>query len=268
MAERAKIALQRAAERKPLMPTATFRFYAGLNDFLSAGRRNQDFQHAFSADQSVKHLIEAFGVPHTEVELILINGEPVDFAQCVQHGDRVSIYPHFGALNINGISLLRPPVTRPTAFVLDNHLGKLAAYLRMLGLDTLYQNDFQDEILARLSNHEQRILLTRDQDLLKRRIIIYGYWVRAKAPRSQLVEVVERFDLLNVINPFSRCIRCNGLLAPVSKEAIIDRLEPKTRLYYNRFSRCTDCEQIFWQGSHWEHMQRLINSLQPETFYD
>jgi uncharacterized protein with PIN domain len=250
------------------MRTASFRFYAGLNDFLHTGLRNRAFLHAFQADQSVKHLIESLGVPHAEVEMILVNGESVCFAQRVQHGDRVSVYPHFETLDITGISLIRPLDTRPTAFVLDNHLGKLATYLRMLGLDTLYRNDFQDEILAQLSNHENRILLTRDQDLLKRRLVTHGYWVREKTPHRQVIEILKRFDLADKLNPFTRCLRCNGLLEPVPKDAILDRLEPKTRLYYDRFARCPVCDQIFWQGSHWERMQQMIDTLWPEALND
>ena len=250
------------------MRTASFRFYAGLNDFLSPNHRSQELYHSFNADQSIKHLIESLGVPHTEVELILVNSEPVDFSHRVQDGDRVSIYPCFKSLDLTGISLVRLEETPPLAFVVDNHLGKLAAYLRMLGMDTLYQNSYQDEELAQLSNKLQRVLLTRDQDLLKRRIVTYGYWVREKDPRRQLVEVLERFDLLGVIKPFTRCMQCNGPLAPVSKDTILDQLEPKTRLYFNRFARCTACEKIYWQGSHWEKMQRFIDTLQPEALYD
>ena len=246
------------------MRTASFRFYAGLNDFLSPVHRSRDFQHTFNDDQSIKHLVESLGVPHTEVELILVNGESVDFSHQLQDEDRVSVYPRFKSFDLTDVSLVRPPETRPFTFIVDNHLGKLAAHLRMLGLDTLYQNNFQDNKLAQLSNQLQRVLLTRDQDLLKRRIVTYGYWVREKDPHRQLVEVLERFDLFAAIKPFTRCLQCNGLLAPVSKDEILHRLEPKTRLYYNRFASCTACEQIFWQGSHWEDMQRFIDNLEKE----
>ncbi len=247
------------------MRTASFRFYAGLNDFLPQDRQSRAFRFTFNDDQSIKHLIEAFGVPHTEVELILINGEPAAFNSRVQDGDRVSVYPHFQTLDIAALSPVRPAKTRPYTFVVDNHLGKLAAYLRMVGQDTLYRNDYDDAELADLSNREQRVLLTRDQDLLKRRIVTYGYWVRTKDPRRQLLEVLERFDLYGALAPFTRCLRCNGPLAPVPKEEILDQLELKTRLYYDRFARCEDCQQIFWQGSHWERMQRFIETLQPEA---
>jgi uncharacterized protein len=243
------------------MPTATFRFYAELNDFLGSGLRQSDFPHTFNGEASVKDRIESLGVPHTEVGAILVNGHPVTFLYLVQDGDRVAVYPDFYALPADEIALVRESYQGEKRFILDVHLGKLANYLRMLGFDTLYRNDYADEELARIAGEAKRILLTRDLGLLKRREVIYGYYVRSLDPSQQVAEVLHRFDLIDAIEPFHRCLACNGLLAAVDKGEILDRLLPKTRRYYDEFYRCRVCEQIYWKGSHFERMQRFIEDL-------
>jgi hypothetical protein len=145
--------------------------------------------------------------------------------------------------------------------VLDNHLGKLAAYLRLLGFDVIYRNNLQDEELTRISSQEERILLTRDRRLLMRRAVIQGYCVRALLPRQQALEVLQRYDLFSAILPFGRCVHCNALLQPAPKEQIIDRLQPLTRRYFDQFQRCPDCDQVYWKGSHYDHFQAFIQEL-------
>jgi uncharacterized protein with PIN domain len=254
---------------KQLLPMKQvwFRFYAELNDFLPAARRQIPFCHAFEGRVSIKHLIEALGVPHPEVDLVLANGRSVDFSYLVQDGDRISVYPVFESLDITPLVHLRPQPLRETRFVLDTHLGRLAAYLRMLGFDTVYRNDTADEELARISSQEGRILLTRDRGLLKRGVVTHGYCMRETAPRRQLLEVLRRFDLFQAVTPFSRCLRCNGTLQPVAKEAISHRLPSRTRLYYDEFSICGECNQIYWKGSHYQRMRQFIERVlaQRET---
>jgi uncharacterized protein with PIN domain len=246
------------------MNQAQFRFYGPLNDFLRQERRQESFPYTFNDHQSVKHLVESLGVPHTEVDLILANGEPVGFSYLARDGDRISIYPRCETLDLRATSKVRPPEAPPAAFVLDGHLGKLASYLRMLGFDTLYQNDFEDAALAQISAEENRILLTRDQGLLKRRAVVHGYWVRSKDPDQQLVEVLGRFDLQGEVRPLQRCMRCNGRLLPVEKSKILDKLEEKTRRYFHEFAQCQACQQVYWKGSHWERMQSMIQKFQGE----
>lgn len=240
------------------MKEANVRFYAELNDFLPPERRMRNSIYSFEVSGSVKDVIESIGVPHTEVDLILANGEPVDFTYRVQNGDSISVYPTFQSLDISPVVHLRPQLLRELRFVADTHLGRLAAYLRMLGFDTLYRNDYRDEDLARLSAGEKRILLTRDRGLLKRSIVIRGYCLRATDPRLQLVEVFQRFDLIGSIAPFRRCIHCNGVLQPTRKELVSDRLLPQTRRYFDEFYICPECNRIYWKGSHYRRMQRLI----------
>lgn len=219
------------------------------------------FQHVFIDAASVKDVIESHGIPHTEVDLILANGETVDFSYVVENGDRISVYPVFEALDVTSLVRVRPKPLRESRFVLDVHLGRLAAYLRMLGFDTVYGQDTADAELARISHQEHRILLTRDRGLLKRSLVTHGYYVRETNPRTQLIEIVRRFDLANSIQPFARCLRCNVVLAPAGKEEVVSRLPPRTVERCEQFWRCPGCDRIYWQGAHYRRMQKLIESV-------
>jgi len=243
------------------MPVAHFRFYAELNDFLPPSRRQRLCERHFILSPAVKDMIESMGVPHTEIDLILANGFSVDFDYRVQDGDYISVYPMFESVDISPLLRLRPHPLRTARFILDIHLGRLAAYLRMAGFDTLYRNDYADGELARASAAGQRILLTRDRGLLKRSQVTRGYWVRATEPRQQLAEVLRRFDLFRQAAPFTRCLHCNGVLKAARKEDIADRLPPDTRQRYDEFAICPDCSRIYWKGSHYERMNQLINQI-------
>ncbi len=243
------------------MALLRIRFYAELNDFLTPKRRQVEFSLPFAPGAAIKDVIESCNVPHTEVDLIIVNGRSVDFAYQPQEGDRVSVYPVFESVDITPLVRLRPKPLRETKFALDAHLGKLAGLLRLLGFDTLYRNDWRDDELARVSHDERRILLTRDRGVLKRSRVTHGYYVRADDPRRQAMEVVHRFDLRGQIAPYTRCMRCNGLLHPVAKADVIDRLEPLTRLYYDTFHQCASCGQVYWPGSHFEPLRRFVDEI-------
>ncbi|MDJ0536503.1 MAG: Mut7-C RNAse domain-containing protein [Xenococcaceae cyanobacterium MO_207.B15] len=237
-----------------------FRFYGSLNDFLPSFRRQQDFRYLVRGNPSIKDTIEANGVPHPEVELILANGQSVDFSYSLQDGDRFSVYPHFTSLSLGSRPLLRPQLSL-TRFVLDVHLGKLATYLRLLGFDTWYRYDCDDQELAAISDSQQRILLTRDRGLLKRRIVTYGYWVRAIKPIQQTREILHRFALFAKIQPFRRCLRCNGDLVSVELDDVSARLPVLTRQYYDEFFLCQKCQQVYWKGAHYSDLQQLVEQL-------
>ncbi len=228
------------------MSTATFAFSGRLNDFLQRDQRDQTIPVSFRGRQSIKHLAESLGVPHPEIGQVQVNGQERSLDTITEDGDRVELHPVPNGLH------------GEPRFLLDLHLGRLAAYLRMLGFDCLYRNDYEDEELAALAQAEDRILLSRDRRLLMRKVISRGYCLRSLDPTGQLTEVIARFDLADRIVPFHRCLRCNHLLEPVAKEEIIDRLEPLTRLYFNEFQICPACKQIYWKGSHYERMARLI----------
>lgn len=243
------------------MSIARFRFYEELNDFLPPQYRRTGFEHEFHRRASIKDMIEALGVPHTEVELILVNGGSVGFSYLVQDADRISVYPMFESLDISSLLRVRQRPLRHPRFVVDGHLGRLARYLRLMGFDTLYHNDFHDPELAEISSRQDRILLTRDRGLLKRKIITHGCYIHHDRPRDQLRELFARLDLQALIRPYSRCANCNGLIVDVDKEAVAGRLAPKTRRYYQHFRQCQDCAQIYWQGSHFTRMHRLVEEM-------
>ena len=241
--------------------TVQIRFYEELNDFLPAEQRKITFQHNFKQSGSIKDMVEALGIPHTEIDLILINGHSVDFNYQVQDGDRISVYPAFESLDISPVTRLRPTPLRITRFVLDTHLGRLAAYLRLFGFDTLYRNDYSDKTLAEISANEHRILLTRDKQLLMRKQITHGYYVRTTQPRKQLVEIFQRFDLHKSQQPFIRCMHCNGDIRPVPKEEIESRLLPHTKTWHHEFWQCSQCHKIYWKGSHYQRLQQIVAAI-------
>lgn len=243
--------------------SADFRFYGTLNDFLPPLQRQRTVRYAFSGHPGIKDPIEVFGVPHTEVELILVNGRAVGFDYQLRANDRVAVFPVFMQLDIGPLRRLRSPILSNPRFVLDVNLGKLAKRLRILGFDSLYRNDYLDAEVADISANEQRIVLTRDRRLLFAKQITYGYWVRTVHVQRQIEEVIGRFELHQRIQPFRRCLVCNGMLAPVAKAEVLDSLEPKTRLYYELFYRCVDCRRIYWEGSHIEDMRQRFAAFLP-----
>ncbi len=243
---------------------AYFRFYGQLNDFLAPEWKGVTFVHTFLVGGAVKDFIEAFGVPHPEIDLVLVNGIPVAFSCPVRDGDRISVYPRFQSIEIGSLTQVRPPVLPEVRFVTDIHLGRLASYLRMLGFDTLYRNNYRDEELAELSRSQRRVLLTKDLGLLKRSAVTHGYFVRQTHSRLQLREVVRHFDLSIAMAPFQRCLHCNGLLQHARKQDVEVRLPPRTRELFNEFHLCTACGRIYWKGSHYEHMQRIVDCISAQ----
>jgi len=242
---------------------ATVRFYAELNDFLPTVRRGREFELTFASPAPVRHLIESAGVPHTEVEVVLVNGASVTLQQRVSDGDRISIYPVFESFDISPLLRLRSQPLRQPRFLADAHLGRLAGYLRMLGFDTLYGVDVGDQALVQRSRTEGRTLLTRDRALLMHRDLTHGCYIRSQNPKQQLSYLLQRLDLYRLLQPFSRCIRCNGLLEPVTKERIVERLPNHVRRTQSEFKRCSSCDRVYWPGGHYQRMQQFIRTLTP-----
>jgi len=249
----------------PPRSRAEFRFYEELNDFLAPALRKRAFVYAFNGTPSVKDAIEAIGVPHGEVDLVLVDGESVDFARRLAGGERVAVYPVFERLDVAPVTRLRARPLRQTRFVLDVHLGKLARYLRLLGFDTRYRNDYDDAAIIGLARGESRIILTRDRGLLKHGAVTHGYWVRATAPRVQLAEIVRVFDLGGSARPFTRCIRCNGELQRVAKSTVAARLPPRVRAHFEEFVQCRECAAVYWPGTHYDRMRKMVDQLRSET---
>jgi hypothetical protein len=243
------------------MVTATFRFYEELNDFLPPAQRGQAFASACARAATTKHMIEALGVPHTEVELVLVNGESVGFDRVLADGDRVAVYPKFEALDVTPLLRVREHPLRVTRFVADAHLGGLAHLLRMAGFDTLYDNNYADRAIADIAASEGRIVLTRDRELLKRREVTHGCYVRALKSEWQLREIFERLDLARSARPFTLCLHCNAPLRALATALARPRVPPRVRAHYTRFTTCDVCHRVFWEGSHFRRMCEVLASV-------
>lgn len=247
------------------MVTTTFRFYEELNDFLPPEWRHGEFAAPCARAATTKHMIEALGVPHTEVELVLVNGESVGFDRILRDGDRVAVYPKFEAFDITPLLRVRDRPLRVTRFVADAHLGGLAHLLRMAGFDTLYDNFYADSEIERIAAAEGRIVLTRDRELLKRRTITHGCYVRALKSAGQFREIFERLDLAGSARPFTLCLHCNAPLSAIPKAEVESRVPERVFERYECFSTCQGCRRVYWEGSHWRRMMGLLGEVMQST---
>jgi uncharacterized protein len=247
------------------MALAHFRFHAGLNFFLPRDKKRVSIPHTFGDRSSIKDMIESLGVPHPEIGCIEVNEKYVDFSYIVRNKDVINVYPIYMTDEISPDVSVSPPPLDVISFILDIHLGKLANSLRLLGFDTLYRNDYHDEELARVSGSENRILLTRDKGLLMRSIVSHGYYVRDTNPNRQVLEVMRRFNLSDLVTPFHRCLRCNGLLESVSKESVYDELPESVKQLNHDFHRCQSCTQVYWKGSHYDKLNEFVAKVKAQV---
>ena len=243
-------------------PVATFRFYEELNDFLAPSSRKRDIAIPIDRVRSVKDAIESAGVPHPEVDLILVDGNSVDFGHLLRGGERVAVYPMFERLDVGPLQRLRPRPLRDPRFIVDANLGKLARHLRMAGFDVLFDMTADDASIVRCATATGRTILTRDKGLLRRRDVERGYFVRSDAADVQLAEVVAALQLEHGMRPFTRCRECNTPLEDIPREAVPEGLAPPRVLaLYDTFRRCPGCGRVYWPGSHYARMQRLLERV-------
>ncbi|RQR51494.1 twitching motility protein PilT [Burkholderia sp. Bp9125] len=240
------------------MATATFRFHGELNAFLARALRDRAFARACGGQASVKHLVEALGVPHTEVGRLCVNGAPARFDRQLADGDRVDVYPERARPQVDGAAVPAPADWR---FVADAHLGGLAQLLRLAGFDTCYDNHFSDDEIALLAEHDGRVVLTRDRELLKRRAVARGCYVHALQPAAQLRELFARLDLAPHMRPFRLCLRCNAPLHPLSAQDAAARVPAGVQQRHRRFAACDVCQRVFWEGSHWQRMRTVVDAM-------
>jgi hypothetical protein len=244
----------------------SLRFHGDLSFFL---KRNSSGGHVFRTlreKTSIKDVIEACGVPHPEVDLIVCDGTACAFEFHLATAARVEVYPVSASFDIRPAHRLQRRYL--TRFVVDGHLGKLARDLRLLGFDACYRSDADDASLIRVSVEEDRALLTRDRRLLMHAVIRDGYCPRSDLVEDQMVEVIRRFDLLNALRPYTRCLRCNGLLERVDKAIIERELEPLTKIYFEDFRRCVECAHVYWSGSHFAKLQARIETIRVRVGYE
>lgn len=250
----------------PALKRATFRFRDSLNDFLPDKRKNKKFNYYFRGKPNLKDAIQAMGVPHCEVNYVIADYISVPFQNFLNNGNDIEVYPN-GVFPHNSPVKLLPLYANPDiskGLILDVQLGKLAKFLRILGIDAIYKNDYGDQEIASTSASSGRLILTRDVDLLKLNMVEYGYWVRETDPEKQFTEVLSRFFTGFSFALFSRCLICNHTISAISKEEIVSRLKPKTCRYFDEFYYCSRCDKIFWKGSHYEHMQKFLSRILPK----
>ena len=243
------------------MPKATFRFYEELNDFLPKHMRKVDFEVESKGKRSIKDMVEALGVPHTEIDLILANGKSVDFCYILQDGDRISVYPVFESLNIANITRLREVPLRKTRFIADVNLGDIVKYMRLLGFDVYYESVLSAKEIIEISKSENRIILTKSKKLLKFRDVSHGVFIRPGTTAEQVKRIVDYLNIKDQVKPFSRCLCCNSLVEPVSKNEIVNRIPPKTKAFCDEYSQCKTCDKIYWDGTHFVNMKKIINDI-------
>lgn len=246
------------------MKVVSLRFYEELNDFLPSVKKKKRYQVGFTGTPSVKDFIESQGTPHPEIDLILVNGKSVSFSYKLKGGEDISVYPEFESFDLSRIQKLRPKPLRRPKFILDVHLGTLSKYLRMLGFDALYENDYSDNQIIEIAIGEKRAILTRDLGILKQSRVKRGYWVRSTKTLLQVEEVINRFQLQKEIKEFSRCVRCNNILKPIKKEKVLLSVPPRVKEAFNEYFYCRLCDKIYWKGSHFEKMSAFVEKLKDQ----
>jgi len=243
--------------------TVLLNLHGDLDFFVRSAARGRRIRRCLGEKTSVKDVIEACGVPHPEIDLIVVNGQAVDFDYAIASDADIELYPVGTTSTDFREKRLQVPIGR--AFVADGHLGRLTRNLRLLGFDVAYDPRAEDPQLLRVMERENRALLTRDRRLLMHAVVKTGYFPRSQNADQQTIEVIRRFDLHGSIAPFTRCLHCNAPLQKVSKAEIIERLEPLTKIYYEQFRRCMGCGQIYWPGSHFSKLQKRIEEIRVNS---
>lgn len=243
------------------MPMATFRFYEELNDFLPKHRRKTDFETPFIGKRSIKDVIESLGVPHTEVDLILVDRTSVDFNYILQNNGRVSVYPVFEFLNITSVTHLRKIPLRRNKFIADINLGDIVKYMRALGFDLFYDSSLSNREIIEISKRENRIILTKNRKLLKFKDVSHGVFIRPGTTEKQIRRIINYLDIKDDIKLFSRCLQCNTLLKVVQKEKILNRIPPMTRVSCDEYTYCQSCDKIYWKGTHFINMMGVLKQI-------
>ena len=238
------------------MATATFLFHGELAEFLTRAKRGGAFSHSCARAATIKHAIESLGVPHTEAGRLTVNDQAATLSRIVREGDVIEVFPHHATDAFSG----ETPI-----FIADAHLGGLARLLRMLGFDTLFENEYTDRQIMEIAGRERRVLLTRDRELLKCRDVLRGCFVHARKPEAQLKEVVVRYALARHAQPFTLCLHCNFRLEAAARSAVAKCVPEPIVERYAEFVCCAGCRRIYWQGSHWERMRAMLGGILAEA---
>ena len=238
---------------------ANLRLHGALNDFLPGTMRRGRIEIPVDGTRSVKDAIESVGVPHVEIDVIIVDGRSVDFAYLLRGGEDLDAYTSCLETSGRDILGLRPATDADARFVVDGHLAKLARNLRMAGFDVLWQNDWHDDHIVALAHDGGRTILTRDKAMLRRGDVERGYFVRATDAEGQFAEVLDALRLVPLVNAFTRCRECNALLEDVPPESVQHRLPGNVRGLYDRFRHCPGCDRVYWEGTHFQRMKAAMS---------
>ena len=244
----------------------SFNIHADIRNLVRPPSVAGQIQYPLTRRAAIKDIIEAIGVPHTEIGRIICDGHQLIFHFIPAGGELIELYPFTSDSPVNKPTVLRPEPFSSIKFLVDTNVAKLARNLRMAGIDAAAVTTAGILDIARQANDEERIILTRNRELLKVRTVCFGQLLRSENPLQQMVEVIQRYDLQNSFRPFSLCLCCNGVLIPIEKEQILDRLKPLTKKYYTDFEQCGSCGKIYWCGSHHEKMAEMLRNVGTSTY--
>ncbi len=239
-------------------------FHGNLFELLSKKLKSSEVGYSLNRRATIKDIIESLGIPHTEVGKIEKGEEQLTFHHIGVAGEPYHIYPFTCDTPVLRPTILRPLPFSSISFIADDTVGKLRRNMRMAGLDTSAAPLKPLTEIAASATQQQRILITRNRDLLKCKDVIFGQLVRSGDHVIQLREVFCRYTFAERPIPFSRCLECNIFLLDAQKKDILDELQPLTRKYYFSFKKCPGCTRIFWHGSHLEKMRGIVNSVLPQ----
>ncbi|WP_055492287.1 Mut7-C RNAse domain-containing protein [Streptomyces sp. TP-A0356] len=229
-------------------PEIHVEFSPELGLFVPHGRRGRATKVVTDGASTLGHVVESLGVPLTEVGALVVDGRDVPVSHVPTAGESVAVRPVDRPQRVPGA---------PLRFLLDVHLGTLARRLRLLGVDTAYEaSDIGDPALAARSAAEQRVMLSRDRGLLRRRELWAGAFIYSTRPEDQLRDVLDRFA--PELRPWTRCTACNGLLRDATKEEVADQLEGGTQRSYDVFAQCRECGRAYWKGAHHEQLEAIV----------
>ncbi|HEY9374012.1 Mut7-C RNAse domain-containing protein [Streptomyces sp.] len=235
-------------------PEILISFAPELRLFVASERRSGRTSVATDGASTLGHVVESLGVPLTEAGRLVVDGREVEVSHIPTAGETVEV---------EGVARPQQVPGAPLRFLLDVHLGTLARRLRLLGVDAAYESeDIGDPALATLSAKEQRVMLSRDRGLLRRRELWAGAYIYSDRPDEQLRDVLERFAPR--LAPWSRCTACNGPLTEADKDAVREQLEQGTERSYDVFAQCTECERVYWRGAHHARLDEIVSEAMRE----
>ena len=235
-------------------PEIHVEFAPELHVFVPQARRAGPLRSTTDGVSSLGHVVESLGVPLTEVGALVVDGREVPVSHVPAAGESVTVRTVARPQRVPGA---------PLRFLLDVHLGTLARRLRLLGVDTAYEStDIGDPALAARSAAEQRVMLSRDRGLLRRRELWAGAFVYSTRPEEQLRDVLDRFQ--PGLRPWTRCTACNGLLRRATKHEVADQLKHGTHATYDVFAQCTECGRAYWKGAHHEQLEAIVERALAE----